>query len=199
MTEELRQIAASIKSFTPGEFIIATIENTHKVFNTVSNKYEDALMKTLEGYDLSRFLNTIKASSSKNKVKFYLMRTSDVMLGFYTSFSDSMIEKTELYKTTYKHVEGKSIIDKSEVLPLKIKNSYCKLDFIWLAYENYNCDFKIVIHLKKQLPKSNGVVIATDELFAKDSFRSKQYDEENIRSAAAISDIPVQNWICTSD
>ena len=187
MTEELRQIAARIESFTPGEFMVFTKLGSYKIFNNISNKFEDTLMKTIEGYELARYLNTIKASCSKNKVKFHITRQSDLMLGFYTSFNDSMIEKVELHKTFYKLVENKSVLDRSEIVPVEVNNSYCKLDIILLAYENYNCEFKVVIHLKKQLPKLNGVVVAFDELFVGGDIRKKQYNEENERSSLVVS------------
>ncbi|QYB17691.1 hypothetical protein PV-S19_0327 [Pacmanvirus S19] len=210
MTEELRQIALSIKSFTPGEFTVAANDTTYKIYNTISNKFEDALMKTIEGYDLCRYLNTIKASFTKKKVKFHLMRSSDVILGFYTPFNDSVVESIELHKTVLEYCAGDCLnktsnvpyVAKTEIIPLEIKNSYCKLDIIMLAWENHNCEYKVVIHLKKQLLKSNGVVIAIDELFAKDYFREKQYDEKEPTKHAPVTvpmtDVAYRPWVCIS-
>ncbi|SIP86078.1 Hypothetical protein PACV_365 [Pacmanvirus A23] len=75
-----------------------------------------------------------------------------------------------------------------------------------LAWENHNCEYKVVIHLKKQLPKSNGVVVAIDELFAKDYFRNKQFCEERnpnkqspiLTPIIATKDVVTRPWVCTS-
>ena len=174
MTEELRQIMSGpIESFTPGETTFKSADGNYsaKVYQTISRDRIHCIVKLIEGFDMARMLNTIRAKHSrKGVVKFDLSQGPDYTIGFHTNFVDSNILKAEFHKTP---VEGKYIngefkeirMDKI-ITPLEIKNGRCQLDINWNTADSQFSFKKVVIFLKKPLNGDKGAaLIALDEVY----------------------------------
>jgi len=176
MTEELRQIMAGpIESFTPGETVFKSADGSHsaRVYQTISRDKMQCIVKLVEGYDMARCLNTIRAKHSrKGVVKFNLRPGSDYIIGFYTNFADSCVERAEFHRTptTYECIDDsvKTIRGETTIDPIEIKNSRCQLSVYWNENRNNYCDMQVVIYLKKSLPDiRDSALIALDEVMIK--------------------------------
>jgi hypothetical protein len=188
MTEEFRQIMSGpIESFTPGETVFKSADNKYsaRVYQTISRDRTHCIVKLIEGYDMARMLNTIRAKHRKGVVKFDLLQGADYTIGFYTNFVDSNILSAEFHKTPvvckYVGEEFKEIREDKIITQLEIKNGRCRLDIDWNTTDSQYSFKKVVIHLKKPLNgDKDAALIALDEVLVE----RKKYmvNEPEIRS-----------------
>lgn len=186
MTEEFRQIMSGpIESFTPGETTFKSADGKYSanVYQTISRNQIHCVVKLIEGYDMARMLNTIRAKHSrKGVVKFNLAQGADYTIGFYTNFVDSNILSAEFHRTPvigkYVGEEFKEIRMDKIITQLEIKNGRCILDINWNTTDNQYSFKKVVIKLKKPLNgDKDAALIAIDELFID---RKKYMADDNL-------------------